>query len=232
MKIFELTPELYDLQVDWEKRLEKEKDFFIDVLRKRNVKSVLDIGCGTGHHVQLFSNYVERVVGIDPSEDRLGYARENVIRSSNVELVKGGFEDLDRLFTEQFDLIVSLGNTLPILGNRRKVKLALKSTRRRLVKGGLAIFQFLNFEPKVIEENRFYYPKIFEKDGIKYIFLKHFEYGKLKTRVDFLTILLSEENNISDFFVKTSFLCTLRINLFLKMVKNSGFKNIELFGTG
>jgi ubiquinone/menaquinone biosynthesis C-methylase UbiE len=230
-KNFNYTPELYDLQVNWSKRLEKEKFFFIGIFKQRKVTNLLDIGCGTGHHAQFFSDYVERITAVDPSDETIDYARKNVIKSKNIELLRGGFEDLERLVAGKYDLIVCLGNTLPLLGNRRNVKLALKNTRKKLVDGGLAIFQFLNFEPKIIEKNSYYQPKIFIKDNKKYIFMKHFEYGKVKTRADFIITVLDTQDKVENFYINSSNFCTLRKKLFLKMAENSGFKKIDLLNT-
>ena len=232
MSNFDYTPELYDLQVNWQQRLSKEKEFFEKIFAQKKVTNMLDIGCGIGRHAEFFSDYADSITAMDPSKDMINYAKEHVIRSGKIKLIEGGFENLGTLVRQQFDLIVCLGNTLPILGNRRNVKLALKNTRKKLVEGGLAIFQFLNFEPKMMEKNRFYAPKILNKGDKKYIFIKHFEFGKINTRVDFLITQLSSDEKIENFFVNTSYLCTLRKNLFLKMAANSGFKKIELMGTG
>jgi hypothetical protein len=146
-------------------------------------------------------------------------------------LISEGFEGLDKIPSGDFDLITTLGNTLPILGDRRKIKQALKKIRKKLAKNGVAIAQFLNFNSIVMEKNRFYPPKVFEKDGRTYVFIKHFEYGKIKTRADFI-ITVVYESKIEDFFINSSFLCTLKASLFLKMAKNSGFKKIEILGPG
>jgi SAM-dependent methyltransferase len=228
---FDFSPELYDLQVNWPERLKKEKDFFSSIFKKNKIESVLDVGCGTGHHAQLFSGYVKKVIAVDPSGETIEYARNNVIKSPNIILLKEGFERLDRIPGGKFGLITSLGNTLPILGNRRKVKQALKTIKNMLTGNGLAIVQFLNFNYNVLEKNRFYTPKIFKKDGKTYIFIKHFEYGKIKTRVDFI-ITVIYKNKVEDFYINSSYLCTLKVDLFLKMARNSGFKKIELLGPG
>ncbi|MDZ7837911.1 MAG: hypothetical protein U5N58_08140 [Actinomycetota bacterium] len=81
---------------------------------------------------------------------------------------------------------MSLGNTLPLLGSRRKVKLALKHCRNKLARGGVALFQFLNFNKSIIEENSYYQPKVVMEGQNQYVFLKHFEYGRVKTRADFI----------------------------------------------
>ncbi len=297
---FIYSPELYDFQVNWNARLAKEEAFFKKIIAERNIKKILDVGCGTGHHLQFFydkilelqsqkqiqnqinvqqqiqsqpqmqsqkqiqiqqqikpqqelkprqnePNFKEneikedeiKIVGIDPSKDAIDYAKENIVKSKKICLLVGDFDDVEIKLqkfvfksgiADQFDLITCLGNTLPILGNRRKVKIALKTTRKLLKKNGIAVFQFLNFEPKIIEKERFYQPKVIKKDEYKYIFLKHFEYGKVKTRADFLIIQLDNNDNLINFFNNSSFLCTLRKNLFLKMVYNAGFKKVEIFG--
>ena len=231
-KNFEYTPELYDLQMNWPQRLSKEKDFFEKIIKERKVKKILEIGGGIGRHAQMFSEIAENITFIEPSEDMLQYAKDNIIKSDNINAINGGFEDIDNLVFENFDMITCLGNTLPVLENRKNVKMALKQTRRKLIKGGLAIFQFLNFEPKIIEQNRFYAPRIFKKGSKKFIFLKHFESGKVKTRVDFMIIEMDSDDVILNFHNRSTFLCTLRQNLFLKMAHNSGFKKVELLGPG
>jgi len=227
---FNFSADLYDRQINWEKRFEVEKDFFYKIFKEYNVKKVLDIGCGTGRHAQLFSSIVENVFAMDPDEKMLNYAKENVITSKNVKLIHGGFNELSKLNENNFDAITCVGNTLPILETRRKVKNALKVTRKKLKKDGIAIFQFLNFEKSMIEKNRYYQPKVIHDIDKTYIFNKHFEYDKLKTRTDFITTVLNDKNEIEIFNVDTTMLCTLKVRIFNKMALNSGFKKIKYFG--
>lgn len=231
VKNFDFKPEFYDLQVNWAGRMEKEEEFFKKIFKERKTRTFLEIGCGTGHHAQLFSKYAEEIIAIDPDGEMIDYAKKNVIDSDKVKLLKKGFEDLDDLPYKEFDIITSLGNTVAILEERKKVKQALKKTRKKLSKGGLAIFQFLNFNSDIIEGNRFYPPKVFKYGGKTYIFIKHFEYGKKKTRMDFIITALKNDRP-EEFFVNSSTLCTLKAGLFLKMAKNSGFKKIVFLGPG
>ena len=229
-KNFEYSPELYVLQVNWQQRLDKEKPFFEKIIKAGNVKSLLDIGCGTGHHAQMFSAMVQAVTAIDPYREMVDFAAANIVKSSNVKLINSGFGDFMEKVSAGFGMITCLGNTLPLLETRKAVKLALKNTRKKLVKGGLAVFQFLNFEPDMIEKNRYYQPKSAKKDGNLYIFMKHFEYGKINTRADFIIIETNQEGDITNFYNRSSMFCTLRQEMFIKMAHNSGFKEVELLG--
>ena len=164
VKNFDFKADFYDIQVDWVQRMKKEDEFFKIIFKERKISRVLEIGCGTGHHAQLFSKYAEEVIAIDPAGEMLEYAKKNVIDSKKVVLLEKGFEDLDSLPYKEFDLVTSLGNTIALLEDRKKVKQALKKTRQKLSKNGLAIFQFLNFNSDIIDGNRFYSPKVFVKE--------------------------------------------------------------------
>ena len=48
----EIDVELYDALVDWPKRLANEEPFYRQLFERYNVKSVLDVACGTGHSGQ------------------------------------------------------------------------------------------------------------------------------------------------------------------------------------
>lgn len=227
---FKFSPDLYDGQVNWENRFLAEKAFFYGIFKSKTAKKILDIGCGPGRHAQLFSSFVDEVYAMDPSQDMIDYAKEKVITSENVKLITGGFSELANITEGDFDVITCLGNTLPILETRKKVKNALKITRKKLKKGGIAIFQFINFEKEMIEKNRYYEPKILHKESRTYIFNRHFEYDKLKTRVDFISTVLNDKNDIEAFNIDTTMMCTLKIRIFKKMVLNSGFKKNDYFG--
>jgi|GEM_PF-755523 len=229
-KNFNFNPEYYDLQVNWDKRMRKERNFFEDIFKKREIKKVLEIGSGTGHHAELFAEYAQEVTAIDQDQDMINYARKNVVKSGNVRLFQKGFKDIDSLPPGEFDLITSLGNTLPLLGDKKKIKHALKSIKRRLSEKGLVVLQFLNFSSVIINENSYYPPKVFRKDGLNYVFIKHFQYGKQRTRVDFIITRL-EGKKVDDFFVNSSYLATLKVNAFKSMAGNVGFKKIEFLGT-
>jgi len=225
---FKYSPELYDLQINWEARLGKEIKFLLGIIKGNKVERVLDIGCGTARHLQALSPYVKHLVGIDPLAEAIAYGAREVATAQNIELKVGGFEDLNNLDLGKFDLVMSLGNTLPLLKTKRKVKLALKDCRKKLVKSGIALFQFLNFDRKMIEDNSYYRPKSAKFEGKQYIFLKHFEYGKVNTRADFLITELDSGGKVAGFWADSSYFCTLNKNLFLKMACNAGYKGIRL----
>ncbi|MCL5069732.1 MAG: class I SAM-dependent methyltransferase [Actinobacteria bacterium] len=129
---FKFSPELYDKQMNWENRFNVEKDFFYGIFKSNDSKKLLDIGCGPARHAQLFSSFIDEVYAMDPSQEMIDYAKEKVVKSGNVKLITGGFKELVNVRVGDFDVITCLGNTLPILETRKKVKSALKVTRKKL----------------------------------------------------------------------------------------------------
>lgn len=55
----------WDELIDWEKRAKNEGSFFYDILRDRNVQSILDVATGTGFHSVRFIEQGYKVVSVD-----------------------------------------------------------------------------------------------------------------------------------------------------------------------
>ena len=76
--------EKWDELIDWERRWESEGDFFIEQLRERGVKRILDVATGTGFHsVRLLSAGFE-VTSADGSPQMLGKAFENAKKRGHI----------------------------------------------------------------------------------------------------------------------------------------------------
>lgn len=56
--------------------------------------SVLDVGCGTGYHLQRWATDAAQVVGVEPHEDLLTIARRRTRRLGNVEVRPGAAQHL------------------------------------------------------------------------------------------------------------------------------------------
>ena len=72
----DLYSQYYDLLYS-DKDYEAEADFVNTLIRENsnNVKTLLDMGCGTGAHAAIFCNKGYKVHGIDLSEDMLNIAK-------------------------------------------------------------------------------------------------------------------------------------------------------------
>ena len=62
----------------------------IEILKKylkKEIDLIVDIGCGTGNSTEICTNYANKVIGIDPSEDMLMKAKEK--ENSKLTFKKG-----------------------------------------------------------------------------------------------------------------------------------------------
>jgi SAM-dependent methyltransferase len=116
----------YDELVGWEQRARNEGDFFVEHLRKRKVRRILDVAAGTGFHsVRLLAAGFE-VVSADGSAEMLAKAFENGRRHGGhvLRTVLTDWRWLTRDIRERYDAVLCLGNSFPHLfaeAERRKV---------------------------------------------------------------------------------------------------------------
>ena len=54
---------------------------------KINIETIVDIGCGTGLSTKVCEEYADNVIGIEPSNDMLKYARKN--ESEKIKVIQG-----------------------------------------------------------------------------------------------------------------------------------------------
>ena len=114
----------WDELIDWEARAESEGDFFIEQLRERGVKRVLDVATGTGFHSVRLIEAGFDVVSADGSPHMLAKAFENARHRGHIlRTVQADWRFLNRDIHQVFDAVICLGNSFTHLfreGDRRK----------------------------------------------------------------------------------------------------------------
>jgi len=109
------------------------------------VRSVLDLGCGTGRHAVEFAKMGYNVLGVDLSEDMLAIARKRAVKGARF---KRG--DVRRFRSgRKFDAAVAAFAVMSYQNTNADVAAALESARRCLRKGGVFAFDFW-FGPAVL----------------------------------------------------------------------------------
>lgn len=110
---------------------ETEYSLLKSLLRFEMGSSLLDIGCGTGHFTRLFARDVQGfVVGIDPNEEWLSYARA----AGGERYVAARAEALP--FPDRaFDCAVSVTALCFVRDQERALRELIRVTRRRFVLG-------------------------------------------------------------------------------------------------
>ena len=129
-----------------DKDYEKETDFVEQIFRKfsrRPIKTILDLGCGTGGHAIPLARRGYNVTGIDASENMIAAAREKCQEHS----LDVRFHCLDmRHFElrETFDACICMFNAFGYVTKDSDIQLVLKNVKKHLRPGCPFVFDCWN----------------------------------------------------------------------------------------
>ena len=124
--MFEETADLYDAFYDGlEKDYESEARKVMRLVRrhKRRPRTLLDVACGTGRHLEVFARTLE-CVGVDVDAAMLAVAGRRC--GANVELVRANMTTLD--LGRRFDVVTCLFSSIAY----NRTVAALRTTVKRL----------------------------------------------------------------------------------------------------
>ncbi len=139
--------EKWDQLIDWKARRESEGEFFIQELKKRGARKVLDVATGTGFHsVRLLEEGFE-VASADGSMEMLTKAFSNARRHGRIlRTLHADWRWLNRSVHEKFDAIICLGNSFTHLFNERDRRKALAEFYAALRHDGVLILDQRNYD--------------------------------------------------------------------------------------
>lgn len=106
-----------------------------------NVRTVLDLGCGTGNHALPLAQRGYEVVGIDRSADMLARARQKSMRAGingNLVFHRGNIQSTD--LKRDFDAVLMMFAVLGYQLENADVLAALRTARCHLRSGGIFLF--------------------------------------------------------------------------------------------
>ncbi|HDS29995.1 MAG TPA: class I SAM-dependent methyltransferase [Firmicutes bacterium] len=158
---FDKIAHCFDAYIEWPKRLQFETPFLISLLKQAKAKSVLDIGCGSGHHAVQLAKAGYDVVGIDPSDELLDKARQNARMEGVIpQFVLAELEDLrpdpgclmghrGPLHGRHFDACLLLGNTVAFLGEDDDITWYFELIRKAMNSKGFLVIQMPNYHDRI-----------------------------------------------------------------------------------
>lgn len=148
----------YDLLIDQKARFSKEIPDLVKMFNKLKVKTVIDIGCGTGGHSIALAKEGFEVIGIDRSSRMIGVAQGKVEDLSNqiqkrVTFLSKDYEDLDKLLNRKFDAAIFMGSALAHVENPQQ---ALNEVNKILNEKAVIICQVVNYDRLIKANKRIY----------------------------------------------------------------------------
>ena len=85
--------------------------FFQSIFDKYDNPTILDCACGTGYDMEVLRKNGYNVIGSDISESMLSIAKERFKGQEDI-IHKVSFEELHQYYTEKFDVILCLSNSI------------------------------------------------------------------------------------------------------------------------
>ncbi|MCR4317061.1 MAG: class I SAM-dependent methyltransferase [Planctomycetes bacterium] len=137
----------WDELIDWESRAESEGTFFIDLLKAKGARKVLDVATGTGFHsVRLLKAGFE-VVSADGSAEMLSKAFDNAReRGFILRTVQADWRFLNRDVHGEYDAIICLGNSFTHIFSERDRRKALAEYYAMLKHDGVLVLDQRNYD--------------------------------------------------------------------------------------
>ncbi|MBK5936403.1 MAG: methyltransferase domain-containing protein [Halorhodospira halophila] len=137
----------WDDLIDWDSRAQSEGDFFIQELKKRGAKRVLDVATGTGFHSVRLREAGFEVVSADGSAEMLAKAFENGRKRGHIlRTVQVDWRWLNQDIHGRYDAIICLGNSFTHLFNERDRRKTLAEFYSALNHDGVLILDQRNYD--------------------------------------------------------------------------------------
>ncbi|MEJ2380146.1 MAG: class I SAM-dependent methyltransferase [Gammaproteobacteria bacterium] len=154
--------EKWDELIDWEQRAASEGKFFIDLLKDRGAKRILDVATGTGFHSVRLIQAGFDVVSADGSPEMLAKAFENSCKRGHIlRTVQADWRWLNRDVHDQFDAVICLGNSFTHLFSEHDRRKALAEFYATLRHDGILILDQRNYDAILDHgfesQHKFYY---------------------------------------------------------------------------
>jgi SAM-dependent methyltransferase len=141
------------------------------------VRTVLDLGCGTGNHAVRLAAAGYQVVGVDRSQDMLAMAKaKREGHRGRLRFVHGDIQNLT--LGETFDAAIMMFAVLSYQVDEADVLSALKTSRRHLGHNGLLVFDVW-YGPAVIAQGPEERVRTVEESGTT---LTRISSGQLETK--------------------------------------------------
>jgi cyclopropane fatty-acyl-phospholipid synthase-like methyltransferase len=146
--------EYYDLLYA-DKDYEGEAEYVLELLNKHAsspIGTMLELGCGTGAHAELFARKGCRVHGIDMSSHMLKRAHQRAATSTHSAKLKFDLGDVRSFRTDgRFDAVISLFHVTSYQTTNADLEAMFETAARHLNPGGVFLFDFW-YGPAVLSE--------------------------------------------------------------------------------
>lgn len=167
---------------DYEKMIESQGDILSNIFEKFSeisVSKVLDCTCGIGVQTISLAKKSYIVYGSDISQKELDVAEKESKRLGlDINYYLADCRDLQSVFKDKFDAIISMDSALPHLLTESNFRLAFNSIYMQLNKGGVFLASFRDYENMIQNQTLWAYPPRYKKTEKKdIVVVRYFEWN-------------------------------------------------------
>lgn len=167
--VFSKYADYYDLLYQ-DKNYIAECNFLEEIFKRysnKNVKTILDLGCGTGGHSLILAERGYKITGMDISDEMLNFAKKKADeKKMKVQFINGDIRNLK--LNRKFDAVISMFAVVSYQITNNDIISAFKTASRHLKKNGLFIFDVW-FGPAVLSQKPVKRRKTIKKENEKII---------------------------------------------------------------
>jgi len=221
-KAYTTLAKYYDLLYQ-DKDYRGEVEFIKKIIKKRapRAKSVLDVGCGTGNHLNLLLRNFEVLYGVDLNPEALKEARK---KSPKVKYFTGGMTDF--AIGRKFEVITCLFSVFNYNLSAKDAQKTLQNIKSHLEKKGLVIFA-LYLPRNTKKETKLHFGKNSEAEVTK---INQFVFDPKTSLETSDFIVLIKDKKGTKLFPEKDHQCRIyEVDKFSEMLTKAGFVNIEVF---
>lgn len=140
---FDDLTDVYEVMINWPKRLANEGPFYRRLFEDSGIRSVIDVACGTGRHAAMFHDWDLRVEGSDISPEMIDRARKAHGDAPGLRWIVRGFDEPVEP-DKPFDAAICVGNSLALAPDRATVERAIRQMLCAVRDKGEVVVHLLN----------------------------------------------------------------------------------------
>ncbi len=216
----------YDELTSFEKRFVHEKPFFRLLMERYQIRTVLDVGSGTGFHALLMAQLGVNVTALDFSSNMLRQVKRHATQMGlRIETVESSIGSVRQNIKKSFHAVLCLGNTLPHLLSVEELRQAVDSFYALLNPKGVLLLQLLNYERILARKERV--QSVREVEGK--MFIRFYDYGE--PHLTFNILMLQNVNGEWHHALQSTPLRPIMVGELKAILSSSGFEDPKVYGS-